>query len=129
MRLLLDTHALAWWFEDSPRLGEAARRAIGDPEAIVLVSTVSAFEMATKYHLGKWPEAGTLLADLSGYLDTQRFETLPVSLRHAQIAGTLPIPHRDPFDRLLIAQAQIEQAQLVSNEVLFDRFGVRRLWD
>ena len=128
MRLLLDTHAVAWWFEDSPRLGAAARRAIEDPASIVLVSAVSVFEMATKYHLGKWPEIGTLLMDVPGYLDSQQFETLPISLHHAQVAGTLPIPHRDPFDRLLIAQAQIEQAQLVSNETLFDRFGVRRLW-
>ena len=128
MRLLLDTHALAWWFEDSPRLGPVARDAIRDTDNIVLVSAVSAFEMATKFHLGKWPEVKALLGGLQDYLDGQRFETLAISLHHAQTAGILPIPHRDPFDRLLIAQAQVEQALLVSNETLFDRFGVRRLW-
>lgn len=128
MRLLLDTHALAWWFEDSERLGRAARDAIAGGENDVWVSAVSAFEMATKHRSGKWPEIAPLLDGLAGYLQGERFGILPLSLAHAELAGSLAIPHRDPFDRLLIAQAQIENAHLVSNEALFDGFGVRRLW-
>ncbi|MEN2787724.1 type II toxin-antitoxin system VapC family toxin [Sphingomonas qilianensis] len=128
MRLLLDTHALAWWFEDSDRLGDQARAAIEAGANDVLVSAVSVFEMSLKHRSGKWPEMASLLDDLNGYILSERFDVLPLSMAHAQLAGSLPIPHRDPFDRLLIAQAQIEQTTLVSNEALFDQFGVRRLW-
>lgn len=128
MKLLLDTHALIWWFQNSDRLGGRARAAIENGENIVMVSAVSAFELSMKYALGKLPEVAVLLKDLSGYLAGERFDQLPLSLQHAEAGGALRIPHRDPFDRLLIAQAQIEQAWLVSNEALFDGFGVRRLW-
>lgn len=128
LRLLLDTHALAWWFQDSDRLGRDARERIADEDNVVMVSVVSAFEMATKHRLGKWPEVAPLLQGFAMYLHDERFEILPLSLEHAQLAGRLDIPHRDPFDRLLIAQAQVEQALFVSNEALFDRFKVSRLW-
>lgn len=128
MKLLLDTHALAWWFENNSRLGAQAHEAIASGDNVVLVSSVSAFEMTTKHRLGKWPEIAPLLTALSDYLLKERFDLLPLSLAHAELGGSLPIPHRDPFDRLLIAQARIEQATLVSNEMLFDQFGVRRLW-
>ena len=128
MRLLLDTHALAWWFEDSVKLGRGAYAAIADPNTAVLISAVSIFEMTLKHRLGKWPEIADLLGDLDGYLRGQQFETLSLTPHHAERAGALDIPHRDPFDRMLIAQAQIEQARLVSNEALFDRLGVNRLW-
>lgn len=128
MRLLLDTHALAWWFADSPRLGRLACEAIADGNNTVLVSAVSVYEMTSKHALGKWHEIAPLLDDLDGYLLTEAFESLALTQRHAERAGRLPIPHRDPFDRLLIAQAQVEQALLVSNEVLFDQFDVQRLW-
>ena len=128
VRLLLDTHALAWWFENNIRLGRQAHEAIASGGNTILVSTVSAFEMSMKHHIGKWPEIGPLLDRLTDYLRYERFDILTLSLHHAELAGSLPIPHRDPFDRLLIAQAQIEQATLVSNETVFDQFGVRRLW-
>ncbi len=128
MRLLLDTHAVAWWFEDSSKLGRAAHAAISEGDTLVLVSAVSIFEMTLKYRLGKWPEIADLLGNLDGYLRGQRFDTLSLTPQHAEIAGNLDIPHRDPFDRMLIAQAQVEKAQLVSNEALFDGFGVNRLW-
>lgn len=128
MRLLLDTHAVAWWFEDSAKLGRAAHAAISDQDNPVLVSAVSIFEMTLKHRLGKWPEIADLLGDLDGYLRGQRFETLALTSRHAEIAGALDIPHRDPFDRMLIAQAEVEKARLVSSEALFDGFGVKRLW-
>jgi PIN domain nuclease of toxin-antitoxin system len=128
MRLLLDTHAVAWWFEDSSRLGRAAYAAISDGDNLILVSAVSIFEMTLMHRLGKWPEIADLLGDLDGYLRNQRFETLPLTPQHAEIAGNLDIPYRDPFDRMLIAQAQVEGAQFVSNEMLFDGFDVNRLW-
>jgi PIN domain nuclease of toxin-antitoxin system len=85
-------------------------------------------EIATKYRLGKLPEAHQLATDLERMMREQRFEALPITLPHATLAGSLDIPHRDPFDRLLIAQARIEQLALVSNEKAFDAFGVTRLW-
>ena len=85
-------------------------------------------EITTKFRLGKLPEAKGLADRLAIMAHEQNFNELPITVAHAQIAGGLPIPHKDPFDRLLIAQAQLERATLVSNEALFDMFGVRRLW-
>ena len=85
-------------------------------------------EVTTKFRLGKLPEAAILAPNFVGEVSRQGFTFLPVTVEHAALAGALAIPHKDPFDRLLIAQAQIEQLLLVSNEALFDGFGVRRLW-
>ena len=128
MRLLLDTHAVIWWYQGNVKMSAAARKVIEEERSTVLVSVVSAFELTTKYRIGKLPEVAKLLDDLAGYIAAQGFEVLPLSLEHAERAGKLDIPHRDPFDRLLIAQAQVEQALFVSNETLFDRCAVRRLW-
>lgn len=128
MRLLLDTHALLWWMVEPRRLGPAARAAIGDEDNAVLVSAVSAMEVATKFRLGKLPQGGRLALGFAEEVATEGFEELPITIAHAARAGSLPFPHRDPFDRLLIAQAQIESLSLVSNEALFDRFGVTRIW-
>lgn len=128
MKLLLDTHALLWALADSPRLSPRARSAIADPENDKIVSAVSAFEITTKHRLGKLPEAEVLLPDLVGTLAPFDFALLSISTEHAMLAGALPIPHGDPFDRLLIAQSQLEGVALVSNEKMFDRFGVQRIW-
>lgn len=128
MKLLLDTHALIWFFAGDERLSPRARDAILDPRALVHISAASAMEIATKHRLGKLPQAETLVRDLVTMADEQGFAPLPVTLAHALRAGALTVPHRDPFDRLLIAQSQIEQAALVSNEALFDDWGVDRLW-
>lgn len=128
MRLLLDTHALLWWSEDDLRLGGSARRRLTDGADDILVSPVSAYEMTFKHLLGKLPSATALLADLDGYLKEQGFAILPIEWRHAELAGRLPLEHRDPFDRLLIAQAVAEDLTLMSNDTAFDQFGVRRLW-
>ena len=127
MRLLLDTHTLLWWFADDERLPATARGAIGSA-VDVLVSAASAWEIATKLRIGKLPGAGPLIEQLPQLLDRNGFRPLSVSLAHALRAGTLPGPHRDPFDRMLIAQAQLEAASLVSNEQVFDRYGVQRVW-
>ncbi len=128
MSLLLDTHALIWWFLDAPPLSPAARAAIATASEPILVSAASAFEISTKVRIGKLPQAAALDDAFEDFLAVQRFVHLPISVRHARRAGALPIPHCDPFDRLLIAQALVEGLTLVSNEAAFDGFGVRRLW-
>ena len=128
MRLLLDTHAVLWWFLDHPALSRVARGAIEAVDAEVMVSAVSAMEVTTKFRLGRLPEAAALADGFEGMVESYRFEPLSITLRHASLAGSLPFPHKDPFDRLLIAQALIEKVSLVSNEKLFDASGVTRLW-
>ena len=128
MRLLLDSHALIWWFAGDPQLSVQARRAVEDEENNVLVSAASAWEIATKHRIGKLPEAEALALDLTGRIARQGFEGLPITVEDGSRAGALPGPHRDPFDRLLVAQALAHNLVLISNESLFDRYGVRRLW-
>jgi len=128
MRILLDTHALLWWLDGDKRLGKRARAAIADERTTVLVSAASAWEITTKARLGKLPGAVEVAADVSACLRSQRFDALEITLAHAQRAGALPGAHRDPFDRMLIAQAQAENLPLVSNDEIFDRFGVVRIW-
>jgi PIN domain nuclease of toxin-antitoxin system len=128
LRLLLDTHALIWWTIDLPRLSGQAHDAIADPDNDVLVSAVSALEIATKHRLGKLPEAALLATSFEAEVDAEGFIGLPVSLGHGRLAGALPMQHKDPFDRVLIAQALMEDVTLVSNETLFDSTGVRRIW-
>jgi PIN domain nuclease of toxin-antitoxin system len=125
---LLDTRALIWWNLDDPRLGSAARAVLADPNASIFVSSVSAFEIANKHRLGKLPIVASLLGNYAAELEATGFTELPVNTVHALRAGSLPFEHRDPFDRLLIAQAQIENLALISNEGLFDATGVSRIW-
>ncbi|OGQ16997.1 MAG: twitching motility protein PilT [Deltaproteobacteria bacterium RBG_16_71_12] len=128
MRLLLDTHALLWWVAGDARLSRKARAAIGAADNDVHVSAASAWEISTKFRLGKLPGVAAIVDDLAAVLASQAFQSMPITVPHAQAAGLLAGQHRDPFDRMLIAQAQAEQMTLVSNEALFDRYGVRRLW-
>ncbi len=128
MRLLLDTHALLWWFSDDPGLPASCRKLIGRSDNSVFVSAASAWEIATKFRLGKLPNASDLVQDFGGYLARDRFLSLLVSNDHGVRAGMLPGPHQDPFDRMLIAQAEIEKLFIISNEKIFDRYGVRRIW-
>ncbi len=128
MRLLLDTHAFLWWLAGSPRLSRSARRAIEDEANDVLVSAASAWEITTKHRLGKLPEADQVALDISGTVASQRFEELPISVDDAGRAGRLPGPHRDPFDRVLAAQALARDLVVVSTDPVFDRYAVRRLW-
>jgi PIN domain nuclease of toxin-antitoxin system len=128
VRLLLDTHALLWWLAGNRRLSRKARDAIGDVATRVFVSAASAWEIATKFRLGKLPGAAAIAGDIAGVVASQAFSPLAVTLQHAQRAGALAGKHRDPFDRMLIAQAQSEGLTLVTNEAVFDAYGVRRLW-
>ena len=126
--LLLDTHALIWAAVEPNRLGATARRAMENGDNNVLVSPVSAMEIATKVRLGKLDLARPFATDFLKEVAALGFEHLPIDARHAQHAGNLPFSHKDPFDRLLIAQAQLENLRLVSNEKRFDDFAVLRLW-
>ena len=126
MRLLLDTHALLWFLEGSDKLRRAARQVIDDAANTVFVSAVSAMEVTTKVRLGKLAEA--LAMNFEVEILVRGFLPLPITLAHAERAGGMPGEHRDPFDRLLIAQALVEDLTLVSNEAIFDGFGVKRLW-
>ena len=128
MRLLLDTHAFLWWVIDDRRLSQAARRAIAEDDNDLLVSAASAWEIATKHRIGKLPEAEALAGNIAGAIALEGFEELPIPVGEAARAGALPGPLRDPFDRMLIAQALSRNLVLISNESLFDRYGVRRLW-
>lgn len=102
--------------------------AIAAEGSTVFVSAVSAMEIATKHRIGKLPEAAVLAARFESEIETLGFHPLSVTLTHARTAGSLPIAHKDPFDRLLIAQALVEDVLLVSNEAAFDGYGVSRLW-
>ena len=128
MRLLLDTHALIWWLAGDPLLSATAKAAVLDPNNEIFVSAASAWEIATKFRIGRLPHAGALTVNILGALTSQGFLELPITVEHGQAAGSLPGPHRDPFDRMLIAQAAIADLVLVSNEAVFERYGVRRLW-
>ncbi len=128
MRLLLDTHALLWWLEGNPRLSATAQAAIGDAANTVLISAASAWEITTKHRIGKLPGAAAVAEDVEGCLAAQGFEALAITIADGARAGRLSGAHRDPFDRMLIAQALAHDLVLVSNEMLFDGYGVRRLW-
>ncbi|MGH7114509.1 MAG: type II toxin-antitoxin system VapC family toxin [Stellaceae bacterium] len=128
MRLLLDTHALIWWLLGDSALSAAAKASITDDDNEVLVSAASAWEISTKYRIGKLPKVAFFATDIAGAVASQGFGELPVTVRDAERAGLLPGPHRDPFDRMLIAQALALNLGLVSNETTFDRYGVHRIW-
>ena len=129
MRLLLDTHALIWWLAGDRQLPVAAQNAITDEDNSVYVSAASAWEVTTKARLGKLPHALALAQDFARQIEREGFAPLAISVEHAERAGNLPGLHKDPFDRMLIAQAQAENLILVSNEAVFDQYGITRLWD
>lgn len=129
VRLLLDTHALLWWLSADAQLSRRATGAIGDDDSAVYVSAASAWEIATRARLGKLPGAETLAQDFEAKIKQHGFLPLSITVEHGQRAGNLPGPHKDPFDRMLIAQAQAENLILVSNEGVFDQYGITRLWD
>ena len=128
MRLLLDTHAFLWWLSGHRRLSGVARRAIEDDSNDVMVSAASAWEVATKHRLGKLPGFGAIADIVAGGIASQGFDELAITVRDAERAGRLPGPHRDPFDRMLIAQAMANDLVVVSVDEVFDRYGVSRHW-
>jgi PIN domain nuclease of toxin-antitoxin system len=127
VKVLLDTHVLLWWVEGGSKLSRRARNVIQYQETTILVSAVSAWEIAIKSEGGKL-EADPLMTDFHQELEREGFAELPISSHHAIRAGLLKGPHRDPFDRMLIAQAQAENLPIISKDKLFDDYGVRRIW-
>jgi PIN domain nuclease of toxin-antitoxin system len=128
MLLLLDTHVLLWWFTDDPRLSASARAAIADSDNRVHVSAASAWEIATKQRIGKLvgvPDAAQRYSEL---IEADDFRHLPISHLHALRAGAWRVAHRDPFDRILAAQSELDRIPLVTRDPVFDLFGVETLW-
>ena len=128
VRLLLDTHALIWWLSGDEALSMLARAAVENTANDVFVSAASAMEISTKFRIGKLSNAAALAKDFESIVASQGFHELPISVRHARMAGEMNIEHKDPFDRFQIAQSIADDLHLVSNEVLFDNFAVKRLW-
>lgn len=128
MNLLLDTHTMLWFFWDDPQLSAAAKAIIEDPANRKRVSIASCWEIAIKAGLGKLQLSEPAAGFLNREITRNNFDVLPIGLNHATAVETLPMHHRDPFDRLLVAQCQIEQVPLISVDAIFDAYGVTRLW-
>lgn len=127
VRLLLDTHVFLWWLGDDPKLSARLRKVISETENEILVSSVSAFEITTKFRLGKLPTAALIVHEIPEHIERAGFRGLPLTSVHASRAGLLPHPHRDPFDRLLAAQALLEGLPIASVDDVFDQLLVERL--
>ena len=124
MRLLLDTHALLWWRDASPRLSRTARAAIADGENQIVISVASLWEVVIKRALGKlrFPD------DLEQVVREEEFEVLPISFRHLQVLDGLPMLHRDPFDRMLVAQSLAEAIPIVTRDRVFSPYRTMIFW-
>ncbi|MBH2010175.1 MAG: type II toxin-antitoxin system VapC family toxin [Xanthomonadaceae bacterium] len=128
MRLLLDTHALLWWWTDDKQLSGIARKAIAEEDNTVLVSAASVWEISTKFRLGKLAIAQAALKQFQALIEADGFEHLPITWQHSLLAGGYPHEHRDPFDRMLAAQSEIEKATLVTCDAAFGVFNTAVLW-
>ncbi len=119
-KYLIDTHILLWWIFSDPKLDSISREIIRNPEHQILVSSASAWEIATKYRLGKLPEAQELIENYAQTLEEARFTELSITNAHALRAGTLPIAHRDPFDRMIMAQGELESLPVITHDPAFN---------
>ena len=128
MRLLLDTHALMWFLLDAQRLSSQARTLMVDLSNELWVSPASLWELAIKISLGKYALEKDFRTFFDEQLEDNRLEILPITVRHAAAVATLPFHHRDPFDRLIIAQAVVEQVPVLSADATFDSYPIARIW-
>ena len=128
MRLILDTHAFYWWQTGDNALSTAARTAIADRQNEKYVSAITAREIVTKFRSGKEPGFALLAADVSAAVAAQGFSALPITMRHAEVASNLPLHHKDPMDRLLIAQAIVETMTIVTIDGNFRHYPATLLW-
>ncbi len=119
MSYLIDTHIFLWWLFNEPKLDTTCRDIIRNPAHRILVSSVSAWEIATKYRIGKLPEAKQLVEQYSQILHQAKFIELAITSAHALRAGSLPIAHRDPFDRMIMAQAELESLPVITYDKAF----------
>jgi PIN domain nuclease of toxin-antitoxin system len=127
MRALVDSHVLIWWMTSDSRLSKRAAAILRDRRSEILVSSAVGWELAIKVNLGKITPA-SLIESLEEAMLSETFTELPIALPHAIRAGLLPLHHRDPFDRLLVAQAQSLETPIISGDSLLDGYGVERLW-
>jgi PIN domain nuclease of toxin-antitoxin system len=118
-RYLIDTHVLLWWIFDDPKLDQNIREIIQNPSNKIIVSSASAWEIATKYRIGKLPEAKELLENYDQIIQKARFSQLSITTAHALRAGSLPIQHRDPFDRMIMAQSELEKIPVITYDPAF----------
>ena len=128
MKLLVDTHTLFWVTMDTAKLSSVAKQVLNDEANDVLVSVASAWEIAIKVGLGKWADALNLLNEFETYVELSGFDVLPISIEHVRKAGRLNSTHRDPFDRLLVAQAIAGQMALVSSDTNVVGMGADVIW-
>ena len=128
MRALLDAHAFIWWVLDMPNLSDPCRSVLADGENEILLSVASSYEIAYKAAQGKLTLPDAPEAYIRSRLAANGFASLPVELSHALRAGTLPRIHRDPFDRLLVAQAQIEGLPILTADPAISRYDVETIW-
>src|SRR5277367_1166686 len=127
MKVLLDTHALVWWMSDAPKLSKRASSILANTSNTILVSAASAWELAIKVNLGKL-DALPLVLELARHTEEEGFTELAISMEHAVRAGLLRLHHSDPFDRLLVAQAQALNVPILSADEVLDRYDVKRIW-
>lgn len=127
-RVLLDTHVLLWALMEPEKLSRRARRLIDNPQTVLLVSSVSAWEIATKHRLGRLPEAEAVVRGYRSHLATLRATELTITGEHALLAGGMQVPHGDPFDRMLAAQALVEGVPLVTGDPAFRVLRVQTVW-
>ena len=128
MKYLLDTHSLIWFIGGDAQLSSRARQLMEDKENELLVSIASLWEMAIKVSLGKLTLQRPFEELFPSQLNRNSIEILGVAIKHLQTVCTLPFHHRDPFDRLIIAQAQVENMPIISVDILFDNYAVKREW-
>ena len=128
MRLLLDTHAIVWWLNDDARLSPQAKSTIQAQTNECFVSAASARKLATKVRRGRWDEAAALVKDFDQIMARNRFQVLAITSLHALLAGSYKVAHQDPFDRMLVAQAQLEDAVLMTVDPELSTFGIKTLW-
>lgn len=128
MRVLLDTHALLWWVLGNAKLSPTAATVLGSPETTIVVSAVSGHEIATKYRLGKLAVPSRLAEHLDEVITENGWQSLALSVAHGQLAGRLPGTHKDPFDRMLAAQALLDDVAIVTNDAGIAGFGAKIIW-
>lgn len=128
MRYLLDTNAILWWLTDSEKLSKRARQIVSKPDHALYVSAATGWELATKVRIGKLEEARPLLQDLSARLTREYIDVLSIDMPSALLAGSMVHIHRDPFDRMIAAQATTEKMAVVSSDEIFDTLVGRRIW-
>ncbi|HJX94136.1 MAG TPA: type II toxin-antitoxin system VapC family toxin [Candidatus Acidoferrum sp.] len=126
-RVLADTHAFVWWIEGREQLSYQVREILENPETTIYISAASAWELAIKARIGKF-KSSALVSGFSAELEKEGFLELPISIKHAVRAGMIKAAHKDPFDRMLAAQAQLEGLPILSNDKIFDKLSVRRIW-